>query len=134
MAELNELKSEEKQEKLRVLLALGMAMIHVDARRGVVVPEHLRDDPHLLLNLSYSFDPPDLVMNSFGVRVTLTFAQKRYAVSVPWNAIFAMTSHVTQELFVFPSDVPSDQSRAEPRAYARPPPRQRHLRLVKLEE
>jgi stringent starvation protein B len=104
-----ELKPEQKKERLLAVLDRGMAMIHLDARRpGVLVPTHLKSDPHLLLNLSSRFDPPDLSVGEWGVRATLTFAGKRFTVAVPWSALYAITSHVTQEFFVFPDDFPPE--------------------------
>lgn len=42
----------DKKDRLLHALGQGMTMIHVDARRpGVLVPEHLKNEAHLLLNL-----------------------------------------------------------------------------------
>ena len=86
-----------------------MAMIHLDGRQaGVNVPEHLKNEPHLRLNLSYRFDPPDLAINGWGIRSTLSFSGRRFTVSIPWTALFAITSHVTKEFWIYPEDLPPE--------------------------
>jgi stringent starvation protein B len=114
-------KAPEKKERLLQALEKGMAMIHLDARRpGVLVPDSLRPECHLRLNLSYRFDPPDLSVSDWGVRSTLSFSGKRFKVSVPWSALFAITSHVTREFWMYPDDMPPEviQQSTEPAAAA----------------
>lgn len=102
-------KGPEKKERLLAALDRGMVMIHLDARRpGVLVPPMLRNEPHLRLNLSYRFDPPDLTVGEWGVRSTLSFSGSRFTVAVPWSALFAITSHVTKEFWMYPEDMPSE--------------------------
>lgn len=103
--------SKQTEKKNRLLCALdhGMAMIHLDARRpGVVVPDPLRSESHLRLNLSYRFEPPDLAIGDWGVRCTLSFSGKRFTVGIPWSALFAITSHVAKEFWMFPEDMPRE--------------------------
>jgi len=100
---------DQKKDQLLAALDKGMAMIHLDARRpGVRVPENLRQEPHLLLNLSYRFDPPDLSVNEWGVRSTLSFSGSRFTVAVPWSALYGITSHVTKDFFIYPDDMPEE--------------------------
>src|SRR5262249_25113068 len=137
----------DKEERLAAVVERGMAMIHLDARcPGVRVPEHLCREPHLRLNLSYRFDPPDLVVDARGIRATLSFSGRRFPVEVPWAAVFAITSHATQEFWLYPEDMPSEvlQNASEPpptpvRPVLRqvsgnheesPGPVRRHLRVV----
>jgi len=103
-------KGPDKKERLLAALEQGMVMIHLDARRpGVLVPQHLRNEPHLRLNLSYRFDPPDLSVSDWGVRSTLSFSGTRFTIAVPWSALFAIASHVTKELFwMYPDDMPAE--------------------------
>lgn len=102
-------KAAEKKERLLVELDKGLVMIHLDARRpGVTVPPSLRDEPHLRLNLSYRFDPPDLSLGEWGVRCTLSFSGRRCGVAVPWSALFAITSHATKEFWLYPDDMPPE--------------------------
>jgi stringent starvation protein B len=103
-------KGPDKKERLLAALEQGMVMIHLDARRpGVLVPQQLRNEPHLRLNLSYRFDPPDLSVSDWGVRSTLSFSGTRFTIAVPWSALFAIASHVTKELFwMYPDDMPAE--------------------------
>jgi stringent starvation protein B len=99
----------EKKERLLAALEAGMVMIHLDARRpGVRVPESLKGEAHLRLNLSYRFDPPDLSVGDWGVRCTLSFSGSRFQVAVPWSALFAIACHQTRENWVFPEDMPEE--------------------------
>jgi stringent starvation protein B len=102
-------KTPDKKERLLAVLDRGMVMIHLDARRpGVMVPEALRKEAHLRLNLSYRFDPPDLTVTEWGIRSTLSFSDVRHKVCVPWSAVFAMTSHVSKEFWMYPDDMPPE--------------------------
>src|SRR5215471_3342739 len=112
----------ESQKKNRLLTALqqGMVMIHLDARRpGVCVPDHLRTETHLRLNLSYRFEPPDLTVTEWGIRSTLSFQGTRFKVAIPWCALFAVTSHATKEFWVYPEDVPAELFSTAPRSSLR---------------
>jgi stringent starvation protein B len=118
-------KGPDKKERLLAALDQGVVMIHVDARRpGVLVPPHLRDEAHLRLNLSYRFDPPDLTVGEWGVRCTLSFSGSRCPVAVPWSALFAITSHVTKEFWMYPDDMPVEllQQTTPVPVKAAPPP------------
>jgi stringent starvation protein B len=100
---------DEKKERLERALDLGMVQVHVDARRpGAAVPEHLASLHHLVLNLSYRFDPQDLTVTDWGVRETLSFGGTRFTVGLPWSCIYAIGSHVTFELWMYPEDVPQE--------------------------
>lgn len=102
-------KGPEKKARLLAALDKGMVMIHLDARRpGVLVPTSLRNESHLRLNLSYRFDPPDLTVGEWGVRCTLSFSGSRFKVAVPWSALFAITSHLTKEFWMYPDDMPAE--------------------------
>lgn len=99
----------DKKARLLSLLERGVTMIHLDARRpGVAVPEKFKTEPQLLLNLSYRFSPPDLEVTEWGVRETLTFGGIPYPVAVPWSALFALSSHVTKEFYLFSEDIPEE--------------------------
>ena len=112
-------RTDEKKARLLGSLEQGMTMIHLDARRpGVLVPEHLRQEAHLLLNLSYRFDPPDLAVGEWGVRCTLTFANKRFTIAVPWSALYAISSHLSKEFWMYPDDMPRELLEASPERLA----------------
>src|SRR5688572_29894030 len=99
----------EKKDKLLAALDKGMVMVHIDARRpGVLVPAQLKEEFHLRLNLSYRFDPPDLTIGEWGVRATLTFSGARFTVALPWSCIFAITSYVTREFWMFQEGLPPE--------------------------
>ena len=100
-------RASEKSERLASILERGMAMVYLDARtEGVRVPEYLNKEAHLRLNLSYRFDPPDLELSDWGIRSTLRFGGRRFAVAIPWCSVFAIASHATQQFWTFPEDMP----------------------------
>ena len=112
-------RTDEKKARLLGSLEQGLTMIHLDARRpGVLVPEHLKHEPHLLLNLSYRFDPPDLAVGEWGVRCTLTFANTRFTIAVPWSALYAISSHLSKEFWMYPDDMPRELLEASPERIA----------------
>jgi stringent starvation protein B len=118
-------RASEKKDRLLAALERGMVMVHLDARRpGVLVPTELRCESHLRLHLSYRFDPFDLSVGEWGLRSTLSFSGKQFTVAVPWSALFAITSKVTHEFWMFPEDMPTELSQI-------PPPRLRAATTVR---
>ena len=108
-------RASEKKDRLLAALERGLVMVHLDARRpGVLVPAELRCESHLRLHLSYKFVPPDLSVGDWGIRSTLSFSGKRFTVAVPWSALFAVTSKVTHEFWMFPEDMPSELTQVPP--------------------
>lgn len=108
-------RASEKKDRLLAALERGLVMVHLDARRpGVLVPPELRCESHLRLHLSYKFVPPDLSVGDWGIRSTLSFSGKRFTVALPWSALFAITSKVTHEFWMFPEDMPAELSRVTP--------------------
>jgi len=102
-------RTEEKKGRLLKALEQGMTQIHLDARRpGVLVPKRFQGDHHLVLNLSFRFDPPDLTVNEWGVRETLSFGGERFTIGVPWTALYAIASHASHDFFMFPDDMPEE--------------------------
>ncbi len=100
---------EEKKAKLLGSLERGKTQVHLDARRpGVIVPDAYKADFHLVLDLSYRFDPPDLTVSEWGVRETLSFRGSRFTVGVPWSAIYAIASHQSREFWMYPDDMPKE--------------------------
>ena len=98
---------QEKQSKLESMLQKGVAMVYLDTHKpGVRLPQHLATQPYVALNFSYRFSPPDLAVNTWGVRATLSFEGRPFPVAVPWPAIFAIRSQLTMEFWLFPEDVP----------------------------
>ncbi|HTS82183.1 MAG TPA: ClpXP protease specificity-enhancing factor SspB [Myxococcaceae bacterium] len=129
-------RASEKKDRLLAALERGLVMIHLDARRpGVLVPADLRCESHLRLHLSYRFvihapggctRPSDLTVGEWGIRSTLSFSGRPFTVAVPWSALFAVTSKVTHEFWMFPEDMPSELTQVPPptlrAAAARHPP------------
>ena len=113
-----------KEKKDRVLEALeqGMTQLHLDARRpGVLVPEKFRTEHHLVLNVSYRFDPPDLSVSEWGVRQTLSFGGSRFTVAVPWSSLYAVASLATRAFWMFPDDLPQELAEAATEKAKLPP-------------
>lgn len=109
MTAVTERKEATKKDQVLECLEKGMTQIHLDARRpGVLVPERFRTEHHLVLNISYRFDPPDLAVSEWGVRQTLSFGGSRFTVAVPWSALYAVASLTTREFFMFPDDMPAE--------------------------
>jgi stringent starvation protein B len=113
MTVTDETRAGEKKQRLLQALDQGLTQIHLDARRpGVLVPERYRADHHLVLNLSYRFDPPDLTVNEWGVRQTLSFGGQRFTIGAPWSAVYAVASLVSREFWMYPDDMPDELAEA----------------------
>ena len=101
--------NQRKRELLGLLLESGMVQITLDARcGGTDVPQHLRYDPQLRLNLSYRFGVP-INLAVHGIEATLTFAGTPYDCTVPWPAIYAIFSSARpDESYLFVESVPPE--------------------------
>jgi stringent starvation protein B len=98
-----------KLETLLSYLDLGIAMVHLDARRpGVVVPPEYAEEPHLRLNLSRRFNIPDLEITERGVQATLSFRGRHFQCHLPWPAVFGITSQLSGDGQVWPEDLPGE--------------------------
>lgn len=111
-------RSQEKKQRLEEALERGVVMVHLDARRaGVLVPQKFRGDYHLRLNLSYSFDPPDLAVGDWGARQTLSFNRTPFKVALPWQAIFAITGNsASGQAWLYPEEMPEELLEAAARS------------------
>lgn len=75
------------------ILTQGIAMVHLDPRKpGVRVPERFIDDSVLRLNFAYGFNLPGFVVDEEGVAAVLNFNKERFSCTIPWSAVFAITS------------------------------------------
>jgi stringent starvation protein B len=111
-----------KKDQVLECLEKGMTQLHLDARRpGVLVPEKFKGQHHLVLNVSYRFDPPDLAVSDWGIRQTLSFGGSRFTVAVPWSALYAVASLVTRESWMFPHDMPEEFAAAATEKAQLPP-------------
>jgi stringent starvation protein B len=98
-----------KKEILLAALGEGMVMLHLDGRNAeVMIPDYLRKDAHVRLDLSYEFRLPDLVIDDWGVKATLSFRRTPFSCAVPWTALFAMTFYATEQGVVFTEDLPPE--------------------------
>ena len=97
---------EQKREVLEQLLDEGMVLVTLDARRDdVSVPQHLKCDPQLRLNLSYRFGLP-LDIDDEGVHTTLTFSGQPFECRLPWSSIYLFVSHNNGKPYLFPNAIP----------------------------
>ena len=97
-----------KRDTMESFLDEGMVLVQLDSRvEGVEVPEHLRGDPTLRLNISGRFGLP-LDVDDWGIQATLTFQGDPFECKLPWKAVYIIISHVTGEPCLFPSDVPPE--------------------------
>jgi stringent starvation protein B len=101
-----------KQEAFLALLAEGWTSLHLDARRdGVIVPAHLKGEPHLVLQYGHDLPIPipDLTVNEQGVSATLSFARTPSTTVIPWSAVYVVTA-VDGRGVLYQEDIPSDVS------------------------
>lgn len=86
--------------------------LHLDARRpGVIVPAHLKSEPHLVLQygLDLPIPIPDLEVDEHGVRATLSFSKHPQRTVVPWSAVYVVTCDDGRGV-LYHEDVPEDVS------------------------
>lgn len=56
---------------------------------GVVLPEYLKEEELVRLNLVVGRDAPEVLLDEWGIRAQLTFRGKRNEVALPWPSILA---------------------------------------------
>jgi stringent starvation protein B len=109
------MRSSERPSKHKVfvdLLRKGRPSLYLDARRpGVIVPAHLRGEPHLVLQYGYDLPIPipDLEVDEHGVRATLSFSKSPQRTVVPWSAVYVVACDDGRGV-LYPEDVPDDVS------------------------
>ncbi len=54
---------------------------------GVILPEYLGDEQLVRLNLVVGRDTPELLMDDWGLRCTLTFRGRRFDCALPWACV-----------------------------------------------
>lgn len=57
------------------------------AAQGTVLPEYLQQEDLVRLNLVVGRDTPEVLLDEWGVRCTLTFRGRRFDCAFPWQAI-----------------------------------------------
>jgi stringent starvation protein B len=101
-----------KQEAFLALLGEGWTSLHLDARRpGVIVPPQLRSDAHLVLQYGHDLPIPipDLEVDEYGVRATLSFSKTPHLTVVPWSAVYIVACDDGRGV-LYHEDVPDDVS------------------------
>jgi stringent starvation protein B len=101
-----------KQDAFLALLREGWTSLHLDARRpGVIVPAHLRGEAHLVLQYGHDLpiSIPDLEVDDYGVRATLSFSRTPQLTVVPWSAVYVVACDDGRGV-LYPEDVPDDVS------------------------
>ena len=99
-----------KKDVARALLLRGSLFVHLDPRaEGVVVPEFLKDQPQLVLQLGLDMPVPipDLKVGDEGVHATLSFQRSPFTCEVPWDAVFAMAGDDGRGM-VWPESMPPE--------------------------
>jgi hypothetical protein len=56
---------------------------------GVVLPDYLQDEELVRVNLVVGRDTPEVLLDEWGVRCTLTFRSRRYECAFPWPSVLA---------------------------------------------
>jgi stringent starvation protein B len=105
--------STERPSKRHAFLALlreGWTSLHLDARSpGVVVPANLKREAHLVLQYGHDLPIPipDLEVDDYGVRATLSFSRTAHVTVVPWSAVYVVACDDGRGV-LYTEDVPSD--------------------------
>ena len=101
-----------KQQAFLALLREGWTSLYLDARRaGVIVPAHLRGEAHLVLQYGHDLliPIPDLEVDDYGVRATLSFSRTPHLTVVPWSAVYVIACEDGRAM-LYQEDVPDDVS------------------------
>ena len=109
-------------ERRRVIdryLNIGLVTIIVQVNvEGVDLPEHLRSDERVLLNLSKKFNLDVFEVGPFMIEASLSFGGVRYHCQVPYHAILGCITDDGKSLTMFevqssPSDEPPEASTSD---------------------
>jgi stringent starvation protein B len=133
-----------KKQLLLDLLARSSVFVQLDGRaEGVELPEWLRGDPQVVLQLGYdlAIPIPDLVVDDDGFSATLSFRRTPHTCKVPWAAVIAIADADGRGALFPPNAPPVEAELPSPAPAAaapappddKPPrkPRPSHLKLVK---
>jgi stringent starvation protein B len=108
----------DKHELMLQWLERGSVYIHLDPRReGVLVPQHFRSNPQLVLQIGLNFPIPirDLEIDDRGVRCTLSFNRQPFYCIIPWSSVYALVTE-EGEVTVWPSELPPEMTASPPEA------------------
>ncbi len=68
--------------------AEGIEQVDVaPATPGLVLPEYLKEEPVVRLNLVVGRDTPEVLLDEAGIRCTLTFRGRRTDCVLPWSSV-----------------------------------------------
>jgi len=56
---------------------------------GVLLPEHLGEEELVRLNLVVGRDAPEVLLDEWGIRASLTFRGRRHDCALPWPSVLA---------------------------------------------
>ena len=56
---------------------------------GVALPEHVCEEALVRLDLVVGRDTPEVLLDEWGLRCTLTFRGRRFECALPWEAVLA---------------------------------------------
>jgi stringent starvation protein B len=99
-----------KQQAFLALLREGWTSLHLDARRpGVIVPVMFRREAHLVLQYGHDLPIPipDLEIDDYGVRATLSFSRTAQVTFIPWTAVYVVACDDGRGV-LYAEDVPED--------------------------
>ena len=125
-----------KQQAFLALLREGWTSLHLDARRpGVAVPQQLQGEPHLVLQYGHDLPIPipDLEVDEYGVRATLSFSRTAHRTVVPWSAVYVVACDDGRGV-LYSEDVPPDVTVIAARANSDTAPPDLEAELAEAEE
>jgi len=93
-----ESKNSAKRKYFESSLEDGIVSLHFDPRvSGVRIPEKYSNYTDLILNYSYNFGIPDLLIDDRQVIATLSFGGQQYQCIVPWDAVISIMKNTQNE-------------------------------------
>lgn len=100
---------EKKQEIILKLLQFGTVMVFLDSSvRGVLVPDHLKNDVQLKLNFDYSYELEDMRILPDRLEATLSFNQSNFFCVIPMDAVYFMLCPALQYGVLYDGSVPKE--------------------------
>jgi len=101
----------------------------------VVVPQQLRSEPHLVLQYGHDLPIPipDLEVDEYGVRATLSFSRAAHRTVVPWSAVYVVACDDGRGV-LYSEDVPPDVTVIAARATSDAPPPDLEAEMAEADE
>lgn len=97
----------DKQAQILKLLQFGTIMVFVDSRqKGVMVPDHLKNDYQLRLNFDYAYEVEDFRVLPDRIEASLSFNHQNYFCVIPFEAMYLVVSHTIKHGVLFAQSVP----------------------------